>query len=272
MKYTFEPTGANAQTNHLGSYRRRLPVSLERMYENALDWAHLPHVHASTFDTITCTESGAWGWRATVTSGDEDTEIELLLDRQARRWITRTKSGQNVGAEIWTQVFQVESRVLDITVDFFVPDIPASDRLSLGKAYAAVYERLYDEDVALMSERQRQLDRRLEGRSTDQSLSIENPSRLPLPHAFSLGGRDYLLHQQDQAWLIYPARCPHQLGPLDALPLVDGQVTCPWHGYVFDVRSGRCVSGATCHLGPMPTVTEHSDGLVVSWALPVNPW
>ena len=34
---------------HVGSYRRRLPVSLVRMYENALDWEHLPHLHESSF-------------------------------------------------------------------------------------------------------------------------------------------------------------------------------------------------------------------------------
>ena len=50
--------------------------------------------------------------------------IELRLDRYARRWITRNLDGPHVGAEIWTHVFVVSERVLDIVVDFFVPDVP----------------------------------------------------------------------------------------------------------------------------------------------------
>ena len=36
----------------VGSYQRRMPVSLDRMYENALDWAHLPFLHQSSFASI----------------------------------------------------------------------------------------------------------------------------------------------------------------------------------------------------------------------------
>lgn len=33
--------------------------------------------------------------------------------------------------------------------------------------------------------------------------------------------------------------CPHQGGPLGQGELVDGVITCPWHGWQFDMRSGR---------------------------------
>lgn len=33
--------------------------------------------------------------------------------------------------------------------------------------------------------------------------------------------------------------CPHQGGPLGQGELCDHLVTCPWHGWQFDVRSGR---------------------------------
>lgn len=45
-------------------YRRRMPVSLARMYENALDWAHLPYLHAGSFTRIHCHAAGDLGWRA----------------------------------------------------------------------------------------------------------------------------------------------------------------------------------------------------------------
>ena len=60
---------------HVGTYRRVLPVSLERMYENTLDWEHLPFVHSSSFAAIECIEAGSWGWRAEVTSAKGEASI-----------------------------------------------------------------------------------------------------------------------------------------------------------------------------------------------------
>lgn len=34
-------------------------------------------------------------------------------------------------------------------------------------------------------------------------------------------------------------RCPHQGGPLSEGRIVDGCITCPWHGYQFDPATGR---------------------------------
>ena len=33
--------------------------------------------------------------------------------------------------------------------------------------------------------------------------------------------------------------CPHQGGPLGKGSLTDCVVTCPWHGWQFDVRTGQ---------------------------------
>ena len=34
--------------------------------------------------------------------------------------------------------------------------------------------------------------------------------------------------------------CPHQGGPLAEGGVDEGVVTCPWHGWQFDVRTGVC--------------------------------
>lgn len=52
-----------------------MPVSLARMYENALDWEHLPFLHSSSFKAINYLESGDWGWRAEVVLADTDTAL-----------------------------------------------------------------------------------------------------------------------------------------------------------------------------------------------------
>jgi nitrite reductase/ring-hydroxylating ferredoxin subunit len=247
----------SSQVPHVGTYRRVLPVSLVRMYENALDWEHLPFVHESSFRSIDCIDSGPWGWRArTVSSDGDESVIELRLDRACRRWITRTLEGRNRGAEIWTHAFPIEPARVDIVVDFFVPGVASEHREKVGRAYAALYSRLYDEDVAMMVERQRQLDRRVELGDADEILDLGPRDVLELPLTVVLGGRSVVVNEADGALVAYPALCPHQLGPLNDATLDRGTITCPWHGYVFDVRSGDCLSGQTCRLSDLPEVSE----------------
>jgi len=38
--------------------------------------------------------------------------------------------------------------------------------------------------------------------------------------------------------------CPHQGGPLAEGAIDDTVVTCPWHGWQFDVTNGKSVLGA----------------------------
>lgn len=250
---------------HVGTYRRVLPVSLTRMYENALDWAHLPHVHETSFSDIECLDAGPWGWRArTVSHGGDASIIELRLDRACRRWITRTLEGRNAGAEIWTHAFPIGPERVDIVVDFFAPGVAPESREKVGRSFAALYERLYDEDVAMMVERQRQLDRRLERASEDAREVVLGPrTSLQLPMRVAVAGRDFVLAEIADELVVYPAHCPHQLGPLPE-PATDGTVTCPWHGYRFDVGSGECLTGQTCRFTDRPVLEIRAGQVVLS--------
>lgn len=252
-----------SQLPHVGTYRRVLPVNLVRMYENALDWEHLPYVHESSFRSIECLAAGPWGWRArTVGSAGDENEIELRLDRACRRWITRTLSGRNQGAEIWTHAFPIEPERVDIVVDFFVPGVAPDAREKVGRAYADLYSRLYDEDVAMMVERQQQLDRRLErSRAEDREVDLGPRAELSLPNRVEVAGRAYVLNESGGELVVYPALCPHQLGPLTDVKIIDGTVICPWHGYGFDVRTGDCTTGQTCRFAEVPEIEER-DGRV----------
>lgn len=257
------PAFPSSELPHVGTYRRVLPVSLVRMYENALDWEHLPHVHSTSFRSIECLDSGPWGWRArTVSSGGDENVIELRLDRACRRWITRTLEGRNRGAEIWTHAFPIESERVDIVVDFFVPGVAPELREKVGNVYATLYSRLYDEDVAMMVERQRQLDRRMGGTGSGGELDLGPREALSLPMEVELDGRVLVVNESDGELVAYPALCPHQLGPLNEAPVEEGAVTCPWHGYAFDVRTGECRTGQTCRLSDLPEISE-ADGRVV---------
>jgi nitrite reductase/ring-hydroxylating ferredoxin subunit len=255
------PAFAESRVPHVGTYRRVLPVSLDRLYENALDWEHLPHVHSHSFASIECDASGPWGWRAHVVDASGRTfTLELRLDRECRRWITRTLAGDNAGSEIWTHAFATAPRRTDIVVDFFVPGVAADDRERIGVAFNRLYRALYDEDVAMMTERQRQIDLRIETQRDGAALALGPVGALSLPMHVEFDGRAYIVAQGRGGLIAHVARCPHQLGPLEAA--VDGVVRCPWHGYRFDAVSGECLTGQPCRLPPSPRVSVREGGIV----------
>lgn len=264
LRYEYAPPYPESRVDHVGTYKRTLPVNLDRMYENALDWEHLPHLHGSSFTDIRCIDAGNWGWRCEVVDVRGRTStLELALDRACRRWITRNLEGPSKGAEIWTHVFVTGPNQMDIVIDYFVPDVPAESREKVGMAYARAYEMLYDEDVMMMTERQRMLDRRTDAIVRDDEVALEIDGDRPLEA--SLSGRDFYVELLDGEWLAYPRTCPHQMGPLVAGVDRQGTVTCPWHGYVFDVRTGECLSGHTCHFGRLPIVSQDGNQVTLRW-------
>lgn len=50
---------------------------------------------------------------------------------------------------------------------------------------------------------------------------------------FNVGGEFFALENS----------CPHQGGPIADGWLEGPEVTCPWHGWCFDVRSGKMTLG-----------------------------
>jgi len=264
---------AESRLPHLGTYRRDLPVNLERMYENTLDWEHLPHVHNSTFTAIECEDYGTWGWRARVQNHQGDWQLlELRLEKALHRWVTRTLEGRFVGSEIWTHAFSISERRIEVVIDFFIPGVSPEHREKLRLAYSRVYQRLYDEDLSMMAQRQRQLDRRVESRKhAAQTLHLGRLDKLELPARVELLGREFLLVEDQGELCCFPALCPHLLGPLAQGQRHQGVVECPWHGYRFDIRSGACVSGQNCRFaGPRPDIRIDPNSREVTLTLSGN--
>lgn len=48
-----------------------------------------------------------------------------------------------------------------------------------------------------------------------------------------------LAHTADGLWHALDGVCPHQGGPLGAGRLCGTTLTCPWHGWQFDVGNGQ---------------------------------
>lgn len=260
---------------HAGTYSRELPVSIERLYENAIDWEHLPYLHRTTFSRIECIEAGSWGFRARTWTQPYDEQrsfvIELRIDRDRElrrkllRWITTTLDGPGTGTEIWTHAFATGEHRTDIVVDFFVPGLDATRRTEVGRYYIDLYTRLYDEDVSMMSERQSQLDtaRRRATGYAPMILGSLAEVRARLPITIEFAGRKFRIVESGGDLIAYSILCPHLLGPLGESEVRGGIVECPWHGYRYDIRTRQCVSGANLSLAPAPRVTVDADSRVM---------
>jgi nitrite reductase/ring-hydroxylating ferredoxin subunit len=53
--------------------------------------------------------------------------------------------------------------------------------------------------------------------------------------------------------------CPHAGGPLGEGTLCGGIVTCPWHGWQFDVTTGRHASNARLQHAAFGVKVEGND-------------
>lgn len=60
---------------------------------------------------------------------------------------------------------------------------------------------------------------------------------------FNLGGEFYAIANT----------CPHRGGPLGEGDLSGDTVTCPWHGFQFDVKTGESADGRPMRIASYPT-------------------
>lgn len=248
-------------------YRRRVAGPLARVWENVRDWEHLPWLHAASFRAIALEAEGDWGWRARIglpPAPDGPTILlELRVDDDARGYLARTLAGPGAGGEIRTRLAAARGgAATDVEVEFWLPDVAPASAAALGAAYTALYRRLWDEDEAMIVRRTELLA------SADAPAAEDGPlplgpladPRTRLPRCVAWRGARWRVLELDGALVAHAARCPHRGGPLDEAPLAaDGTVTCPWHGWRFDARSGRSADGRGARL-PAARVRVDADG------------
>src|SRR4051812_36774424 len=138
----------------VATYRRTIHASLERIWENVLDWQHLPWLHHKSFAAIHLLDRTPEGWRARVTltpaSAARRAVIEIQTDVPRLRYWSRTLEGQGAGREILPRLSLVSAPATDIVVDFRPPPLPPEKAQRLGAAYVQLYEQLWDEDERMM--------------------------------------------------------------------------------------------------------------------------
>jgi len=95
---------------------------------------------------------------------------------------------------------------------------------------------------------------------------LEDASRLDEGQSasFSCDGRDVFIHRQADNYHVYDNRCPHQGTHIPAYALKGHCLTCPLHGWEFDLRSGACRSPAV-RQALMRLTARVSSGQVQVW-------
>jgi nitrite reductase/ring-hydroxylating ferredoxin subunit len=250
-------------------YARRVAAPLERVWENVLDWEHLPHLHHESFCGIELAAAGAWGWRARVRVPPREQPGELTLevrvDRDAGAYHTRTLAGPGAGSDIVTRLVAVGPEHTDVAVAFFVPGVPADARGKVGKGFVRLYARLWDQDESMMRRRHALATGRARGPAQPApraplALGSASALRARLPLLVDVGGDRFRVLEHDGRLLAHAAVCPHLGGPLEDAALEAGAVICPWHGYRFDCASGRGPAGQRCRLPVRAAVEVDARG------------
>lgn len=75
-------------------------------------------------------------------------------------------------------------------------------------------------------------------------------------------GKAIALFNCDGTFLAMDDTCPHQGGPLGEGELAGTVVTCPWHEWRFDARTGVNTDDATCKVQTYPVKVENGSVLV----------
>jgi nitrite reductase/ring-hydroxylating ferredoxin subunit/alkylhydroperoxidase/carboxymuconolactone decarboxylase family protein YurZ len=55
-------------------------------------------------------------------------------------------------------------------------------------------------------------------------------------------GRELFVHRRGRSFAVYDSRCPHQTTNIPQLALQGCTLTCPKHGWQFDVTTGACTA------------------------------
>ena len=79
---------------------------------------------------------------------------------------------------------------------------------------------------------------------------------------FVAGGRIVALFNVDGRFHALDGICPHQGGPLGKGELIGSIVTCPWHGFQFDVTSGQHQTSKTLVHPTFPVKVEGGEVFV----------
>jgi len=75
--------------------------------------------------------------------------------------------------------------------------------------------------------------------------------------------RELFVYRQGASVRVFDSRCPHQLTNIPESALAGFELTCPKHGWRFDVRSGDCIAKGNRGMSEYETKVE--AGRLLAW-------
>ena len=258
-------TRVQGALQEIATYSRRVRASEERVWENVHDWEHLPYLHAASFRGIRCSRADASGWRAQVVlRNGAEIDLELSLASDSRSYHSRTLAGSGAGTDIFTRV-RAAGAETDIAVSFLAPSVSPEAREKIGAAFVQLYTRLWDEDEAMMRHRQAFLDGSAPraprpGARPAQLLGNAQELLAKLPQEVTSGGDRFVVREHGGRLVAHAAACPHWGASLAAARIDGDTLVCSWHGYRFDLATGRGPASQRCRLPARAEVRVSESG------------
>ena len=80
--------------------------------------------------------------------------------------------------------------------------------------------------------------------------------------AIEVGGKTIAVFNCDGTFYAIDNTCKHRGGPLGEGTLTGTTVTCPWHGWEYEVKTGECTMDASITVQKFDVKVEGDDILV----------
>ncbi len=81
-------------------------------------------------------------------------------------------------------------------------------------------------------------------------------------HSVVVEGRELAVFELDDGLAAVDGSCPHAGGPLCEGDVDGGAVSCPWHGWSFDLRTGACAVSPASAIAAYPVRVVDGDAQV----------
>ena len=82
------------------------------------------------------------------------------------------------------------------------------------------------------------------------------------PMKAKVAGRNVAVFRIEGEVVVTNGRCPHASGPLHEGEIEGTVLTCPWHGWTYDLRTGACAEDPSLTLEIYPSTIVGDDILV----------
>src|SRR5437762_842061 len=209
MRYELAPADIPSELSLAATYTREVRAGIERIWENVLDWEHLPALHDTYFNHVALIDIDSSGWRVKLTkkpgTADRRMLLELQIDRAKARYRVRILACDGMGTEIWTLLEPLGPQQTAIEVRFYLPEQRPERLAALGEKYRTSYARLWVQDEAMMMRREALLRRprvRREGSGATLRLGLLSELRPRPPFLVVLDGEPFRLLELEDGVMV----------------------------------------------------------------------